>query len=402
LAIPENMKTKKLIQIGAGKIGRSFIAQVFSQSGYETVFVDINPKLISQLNERKYYNVVIKSDDLQQIIRVDNIRAIHFNETKQVVNDLVTSDIACISAGQKGMMAAIPLLANATIERYKKGLPPLDVILAENIRNADQITQKELHPLLPPGFPNGALPGLIETSIGKMVPIMSAKDLENDPLQVFAEPYNTLIVAKNSFKNSIPDIPYLTPKSNIKAWVDRKLFIHNLGHSTLAWLAFARNPSLKFIWEAVSDDVLRHNTEQTMLQSAHILHNLYPSEFSLNDLQNHINDLLKRFSNKALGDTIFRVGCDLYRKLGPNDRVASPLKAAIINNLPYDRILNAWLEGTRFRASNEEGKYLPSDIKFFAAGNRDPFRMLQNIAGFSHREATQIASFFSFAALFSF
>jgi mannitol-1-phosphate 5-dehydrogenase len=36
--------------------------------------------------------------------------------------------------------------------------------------------------------------GLIETSIGKMVPIMPEKELERDPLMVYAEPYNTLIV----------------------------------------------------------------------------------------------------------------------------------------------------------------------------------------------------------------
>ena len=66
------------------------------------------------------------------------------------------------------------------------------------------ISGEELGRYLPHDYPLNELVGLVETSIGKMVPIMSQKDLEEDPLQVFAEPYNTLIVSKKGFKNPIP------------------------------------------------------------------------------------------------------------------------------------------------------------------------------------------------------
>jgi len=49
---------------------------------------------------------------------------------------------------------------------------------------------------------------------------MTPKDLEADMLQVFAEPYNTLILDKLAFKNSIPKIEGLAPKENIKALGD--------------------------------------------------------------------------------------------------------------------------------------------------------------------------------------
>ncbi|MBA7563374.1 Mannitol-1-phosphate 5-dehydrogenase [subsurface metagenome] len=47
---------KKMIQFGAGNIGRSFIGQLFSRSGYEVVFVDINKKLNNKI-KRAFYNV---------------------------------------------------------------------------------------------------------------------------------------------------------------------------------------------------------------------------------------------------------------------------------------------------------------------------------------------------------
>ena len=73
--------------------------------------------------------------------------------------------------------------------------------------------------------------GLVETSIGKMVPIMKTEDLEEDPLLVYAEPYNTLILDRKGFLGDIPHIEEFALKDNIKAWVDRKAFIHNLGHA---------------------------------------------------------------------------------------------------------------------------------------------------------------------------
>ena len=103
---------------------------------------------------------------------------------------------------------------------------PLDIILAENLRHAAPFFRKKILPFLPADYPFNTLVGLIETSIGKMVPIMMEKDMEIDILQVFAEPYNILILDKKAFKNSIPPIAGLSPKENIKAWVDRKL-IHS-------------------------------------------------------------------------------------------------------------------------------------------------------------------------------
>ena len=369
------MDQKKLILFGAGKIGRSFIGQVFSHSGYEIVFVDISHQLVDLLNEYRQYKVIIKSRQGDGSILVSNVRGIHLSETERVTAELADASIAALAVGQQGLMATLPLIAKAlTLRKQKYGERPLDIIIAENMRNADVYISKELSRFLPKGYPIDNLVGLIETSIGKMVPFMSQKDLDEDPLQVFAEPYNSLIVSKNGFKNQIPEIDYLAPKENIKAWVDRKLFIHNLGHATAAYLGFQKNPEWEYIYEALEDSEIHAITRQTMLQSADILMGLYPEEFTSKQLETHIDDLLERFKNKALGDTVFRVGCDLYRKLSPEDRLAGPIHAAIKLNKPFALILNALIAGISFCAKDENGNYCKSDEAFFTeALNGIPF-----------------------------
>jgi len=65
----------KLVQFGAGNIGRSFIGQLFSRAGYEVVFADVVPEVIRLLNERRRYRVEIK-DDPPGTIWVENVRAV--------------------------------------------------------------------------------------------------------------------------------------------------------------------------------------------------------------------------------------------------------------------------------------------------------------------------------------
>ena len=48
-----------LTLFGAGNIGRSFIAPVFSAAGYEIIFVDINDAVVSAINRRGEYEVVM-------------------------------------------------------------------------------------------------------------------------------------------------------------------------------------------------------------------------------------------------------------------------------------------------------------------------------------------------------
>jgi mannitol-1-phosphate 5-dehydrogenase len=347
---------KKMVLFGAGKIGRSFIGQLFSAGGFDVVFVDVYKPVIDELNRRREYKVVIKSES-DSVISVKNVKGIFAGDELAVIKEIIEADLVATAVGQNGLPGVFPLLAKGLENRRQKHPDkPLDIIMAENLRNSATYFEKELKKLLPASYPFNQLVGLVETSIGKMVPIMTKKDMEEDPLKVFAEPYNTLIVDKKAFKKPIPQIAGLAPKENIKAWVDRKLFIHNLGHAAAAYLGYLYNPQFVYLYEALEVPEIFNEVKATMQQSANALLKKYPDDFTSATLDNHIDDLLSRFQNRALGDTIFRVGSDLPRKLGPNDRLAGAIRLAQEMNSPYDKILVALICGCRFRATDENGK----------------------------------------------
>ncbi len=396
------IRQNKIVILGAGKIGRSFIGQLFSQGGYEVVFIDVNKRLIDELNRRKEYRVVIKSDeDKVGEITVTNIRGVWADDGPVVSREIATAGIVAVSVGQQALLQVLPTLGESLLARYDLDKrAALDIIIAENMRNSDTFFREGLKEVLPSWYPLDRLVGLIETSIGKMVPIMMKMDSEEDALQVFAEPFNTLILDRKGFKNPIPAVTGLSPKDNIKAWVDRKIFIHNLGHAAAAYLGYLHNPGFVFIHEALALPQVNNGVRNTMLQSAEILIKKYPGEFSLEELTEHIDDLLLRFRNRALGDTIFRVGRDLIRKLGPEDRFAVPIKTAIELKLPYDKILNALVYGFHFRATDEGGKMLPQDMEFASQFKNGIIHVMTEICGFDtvryghvHGEAMAIEGF---------
>jgi mannitol-1-phosphate 5-dehydrogenase len=371
---------KKIVIFGAGKIGRSFIGLLFNRAGFEVVFVDRGNNLVDEINRAGKYKVVVKNDPGDEICYIENVRGVSLNDPDKVIRELAGADISALSVGQQGLPDTIPLIAKALGMRRKLfGERPLDFIIAENMRNSDQYLKAGLSCYLPDDYPLEELVGLVETSIGKMVPIMSQKDLEEDPLQVFAEPFNTLIVARGGFKNPIPRVHNMDPKDNIKAWVDRKIFIHNLGHATAAYLGFKKYPGAVYVYEVLEDSEIFYTARNAMLQSADILMSLYPGEFTFAQNNAYIDDLLHRFRNKALGDTIFRVGCDLYRKLSPDDRLVAPIKTAIRLYKPYDIILNVLLASISFRGKDEHGNFFPADEFFFSEAGKGIDHILRNV-----------------------
>lgn len=373
---------QKIVIFGAGKIGRSFIGQLFGCNGYKVVFVDVDNQMVHLLNERGSYRVVIKGNTEQEII-VPNVSAISASDRQEVMNAVASAGIAAVSVGKFALEKVIPVIA-AGLELRQLYNPyfPLDIILAENMRSAAEYTKEKLIHYLPDGYPAELLIGLIETSIGKMVPIIPLNEIEKDPLVVFAEPYNTLILDEKGFKSPIPDIKGLSPKSNIKAWVDRKAFIHNLGHATAAYYGQYIHPEMEYMFEVLEDSKVLDFTRNVMMQAAEILCKAYPDDFTHADLEAHVDDLIYRFRNKALQDTIFRVGHDLVRKLGSDDRFMGAIRLAKQCNMPYDLIVKSMSYGFRFKAGNEEGRLFPDDEKFHTSLSDDMNSVFTRILSF--------------------
>jgi mannitol-1-phosphate 5-dehydrogenase len=372
----------KLLQFGAGNIGRSFIGQLFSAAGYEVVFADVDARLIAALNASRGYTIAIR-DRQNHDLAVRNVRAISVLDADAVARELADADICGTAVGPQALPKLFPVLAQALAVRSARGGGPLDFILCENLRDAARIVREGLRPLLPADFPLESYVGLAETSIGKMVPLIPEAQRSRDPLTVYAESYNTLILDRRALLGGVPLVPGLSPQDNMKAYVDRKAFIHNLGHAALGYFTFLVAPEKVFTYEAVEDEELRAWTHRTMEEAALWLLRTYPQEFTAASLGAHIEDLLTRFGNRSLGDTIHRVGRDLARKLSAEDRVAGALRACAAAGLPHGWIATALAAGLFFQPPDDAGRPFAPDLAIVQRAAGGPENFLQTVSGLS-------------------
>jgi mannitol-1-phosphate 5-dehydrogenase len=352
-----------IVIFGAGNIGRSFIGQLFGRAGYRVLFVDVDEALVAELNRRREYRVEVKGPRPEEVV-VRGVAAIHGRDAERVAEALTKADLAATAVGQGALPHLFPVIAEGLRRRRAAGRPPLDILICENLRHAAPVFAEGLRSHLPVDFPMEEYVGLVETSIGKMVPIMPETVRQRDPLVVYAEAYNTLPVDAKAFRGPIPTVPGLDPKQNMAAHVDRKSFIHNLGHAACAYRGYVLDPSLEYLWQVVRIPELRVAAKAAMWESGRALLRRYPGEFTEENQEAHIEDLLERFGNEALGDTIFRVGRDLPRKLSRQDRIVGALLLDAAEGVPAPATIAALVAALSFRATDEHGRRYPADAEF--------------------------------------
>ena len=321
----------KAVMYGAGNIGRGFIGMLFSASGYEVTFIDVAEKLIDALNREKTYPVRIVSNEGFEDIDVERICAVNGNNTEAAAQAIAEADIMATAVGVNILKYIVPNLAAGIRRRIQAGGSPLNIIICENLIDADKLLAKliraELSEPEQDWFDKNI--GLVEASIGRMVPVQTEEMKAGNHLRICAEKYDFLPVDKAAFKGEIPDIKNMVPYEPFDFYIKRKLYVHNMGHAICAYLGLYTHKD--YIYEAIDDINIQSIVQNAMLESAMALTHKYrmPTE----DLVKHFQNLLYRFTNKALKDTCKRVGADPRRKLSPTDRLIGASQLCLEGNI---------------------------------------------------------------------
>ena len=337
---------KKAIMYGGGNIGRGFIGKVFADSGYEVVFLDIMQSLIDEMNRRGEYNVRIVSNAETVDTTVKPVRAVNAS-TEQAIDEIVTCDIMATAVGVNILPKIAPVIARGVVARMEKSGKPLDIILCENQLEADILMRGWIYECLTDAQKAWADQnlGLIEASIGRMVPPLTPEMRAQDPLLICVEPYCELPVDKDAFKGEIPDLVGLIPYSPFEFYIKRKLFLHNGGHAVCAYLGNLKG--YDYIWEAIGDPEIYEAAKAAMNVSAQALIRKF-GEGVRENVENNVVDLLFRFQNRALKDTVSRVGADPVRKLRRNDRIVGAALFAMEQGIDPAPVIKGIVAGLKF------------------------------------------------------
>jgi len=122
----------KLLILGAGKIGRGFLAQLFSSAGWSLVFVDQSPGLIDRLNESSSYPVYLAgSKGNMESFEVKGYRALHTSQTEMIHEELQSSEIAAMAVPAADFESAVKILHPGLLQRLSNP-HPFNLVLCAN------------------------------------------------------------------------------------------------------------------------------------------------------------------------------------------------------------------------------------------------------------------------------
>ena len=322
----------KAVIYGAGNIGRGFLGQIFSRTA-DLIFIDTDDSLVDRLNREGRYPIRILNDsspeDATEDIWIEEVIAINGKNEEETAEAIASADIMATAVGVRSLPLIAPVLAAGLKKRFERNRQAFNIIICENIIDADKtlagLIKEQLSEEEQKIFDETV--GLVEASIGRMVPLQTKEMQDGNPLRICVEAHGFLPVDKIAFKGEAPVFAGVNPGgfipvSNFDFYIQRKLFIHNMGHGICAYLGLIRGDT--YIYEAAGHGSILFITQNAMLESALALSARF--QMPLRDIHYHIRDLLQRFSNRALKDTCARVAADTGRKLGSQDRFIGTLR----------------------------------------------------------------------------
>lgn len=355
---------KKAVMYGAGNIGRGFIGKVFSESGYEVCFLDIDKRIINAFNKDREYDVKIVADGFERLDKVKNVYAVDAN-TEDAVTEIAECDIMATAVGVNVLPYIVDNIAKGIKRRMACGKGPLDIILAENQLDVDTMMRQMIYEKLNQAEQEWADQnlGLVEASIGRMVPPLTEQEREKSPLLIAVEPYSELPVDSLGFKGPIPELVGLKPFTPFSFYIKRKLFLHNMGHAICAYLGWQKQ--VEYISEAIRDQAILNKVKAAMTLTVQALSREYP-QIPVDEIEANKDDLLQRFRNRALKDTISRVGNDPLRKLRKDDRLIGAALYCLESGIQPDEIVEGIAAALKYDNPNDSAAMkLQADLSEF-------------------------------------
>ena len=324
--------TATAVQIGAGNIGRGFIAQLFHESGFQVVFLDVVEPVIRAMNHNHGFKIHIVGKGEGEV-PISDIRAVNSMDQDAFAREIAGCIIASTAVGARALPAIAGPLAAGLLLRYKTSGLPLNIIICENLHGAGGILRDLVSTHLPTEDREAVLArtGFVHAVVSRMVPLQ-----ETDPaeLDIRVEAYKRLPVDGKAIVGVLPPIVGVEPVMNFEAHEERKLFTHNCAHATLGYLGWQLGITYGF--EALAEPHIRDLLDRVMAETGIALirkHKLDPDEHNA-----HVVDLMERFGNVELGDTCFRLGRDPLRKLAPGDRLVGAARLCESQSAPYEAL----------------------------------------------------------------
>jgi mannitol-1-phosphate 5-dehydrogenase len=316
--INEIKMKKEVLIIGAGKIGRGFIAHLFYRAGYRIWLLDASKQVVELLNQEKKYRVDIAgtTNDVTEYIAIEE--AFTLEDREKVAQVISNISIIASSVGAANIEGAAGFIKDILISTKRDEV--LNWIICENANHPAKTIRKVLLNNADPafgGFVQSKL-GLIETQVLRTGMPANEELRLTEPLALRMQDWWTLPLDRDAFIGSIPDVEGFMPKPNFSNELIRKLYTFNGTNAPIAYIGWANGYKILHEAALAKLQLFAEIQEESAFGLIH--------EFGLDEAEqrNFMALAMKKYTDPALNDQIQRNAHDSKRKLGKHERLVGP------------------------------------------------------------------------------
>ena len=331
------MQKKQVVIIGAGKIGRGYLADVFSDAGYRLVLINRSAETVDRLNAQGKYTLFVSN---QQGVRrriIDDYEAYSSErDFEACVEKIAETNYICISLFQTAFASAADLIAEAIRRRKRAGAEePMNLMFFVNVVYPSDTFRRLLEERL---TEQGELDymkrnvGLVEalTFRGGFNPTEEMK--QEDPLCVSAGEGMELPVGDDFIGPPPEDIPGLQLCDRVQGRLVYKIWSANMRHCMVAEMGKYRGYT--YTYEGADDPYIRDCVDYATQEANFGI--MEEFGFLQEDLIKDETVTWLALRNHNEKDDNDRVVADPLRKLSRNDRHIGPALLCMKNGrMPY-------------------------------------------------------------------
>ncbi len=340
---------KEVLIIGAGKIGRGFLAHLFYRSGYKIWLLDADKTTVELLNKEKQYRVDLAGEprDRTDYIRIEEAFALEDHE--KVAKVVATVPIMASSVGAANLEKVAAYVRE--LLQHTKRTAALNWLICENATHPARKMREALLHNASPAFAEfvGTKLGLVETQVLRTG--MSAKPEVSlkEPLALRMQDWWTLPLDKDAFIGPIPEVEGFSPRPGFANELIRKLYTFNGTNGPIAYVGWANGYKVLHEAALAYADYFKEIQEESAFGLI--------GEFGLDEQEQRAFMALamKKYTDPALNDQIERNAQDTRRKLGKEERLLGPASLCLKHGkVPY-AYAKAIAAAYHYKGSADEG-----------------------------------------------
>lgn len=295
---------KKAVVIGAGQTGRGYVTRFLFQRDYEITFIDKNEELVRMLDEDRAFCIhFYKKDRTPIYVNGFQAASTYSEEADKAIRE---ADFIVTSTGEQNLGDVALQVRTGMCGKQKKTV----FLTAENGINPAKVLRTHLQEA-------GVEGDYTVTQTAVFCSTVSVHDTRLDILSMNEAyfPYDADELDELDFEGAVP-------VHNFEKFFKRKIYTYNCLAGLISYCGYIKG------YEVYGDAACDSDIDAVMMRLMEELNPALQDYFQITkeDQEAFTNRALAKFRDKSILDYNIKNGRAPSRKLGPTERIMSPMQ----------------------------------------------------------------------------